>query len=168
MYDSFVKTIFLALGSNIGNRADNLRRAIDKLHPEVLVEQTSKVYESEPMYVENQPRFYNMVVRATTALDPQMLLEHTQRIESALGRTKDSHNQPRPIDIDILIYEEEIIDTPELTIPHPRMHERAFVMMPLEEIASFHMHPKIRRPFIDLWDDIGHQSDTLWEAKEQL
>lgn len=163
-----MKTIFLALGSNLGDRVDNLRRAVDKLSPQVIVQQKSLVYESEPMYNTKQPRFYNMVLKAKTALEPHGLLAHAKRIESALGRAPDTHNEPRPIDIDILLYEDEIIETGSLTIPHPRMHERAFVLMPLEEIAPFQMHPVFRRPITDLWDDIGYQFETLSEAKEQL
>jgi len=168
IYHARVNTIFLALGSNMGNRPDNLRRALEALLPEVTIEKKSKVYESEPMYVTQQPRFYNMVVSGKTQLAPHDLLAHVKEIEKALGRLPDTHNQPRPIDIDILLYEDMILETPELSIPHPRMHERGFVMMPLEEIASFHLHPALRRPIIDLWDDIADQSQYIWLANEQL
>lgn len=161
-------SVFLALGSNMGNRPDNLRRALEKLHPEYVIEKKSKVYESEPMYLSSQPRFYNMVVGGTTELAPLELLRHAKEIEAALGRLPDTHNQPRPIDIDILLYGDEILESSELTIPHPRMHERAFVLLPLEEIASFHFHPVLKRPIIDLWDDIGREHETLWEADVQV
>lgn len=163
-----MKSVFLALGSNVGDRADNIRRALEKLHPEIVVELKSKVYETEPMYMTEQPHFYNMVIRGTTQLQPHDLLSHIKTIERALGREEHSHNQPRPIDIDILLYDDVILETPELTIPHPRMHERGFVMMPLEEIASFHVHPTLRRPIIDLWDDIGSQFTTMTEVDIEL
>jgi 2-amino-4-hydroxy-6-hydroxymethyldihydropteridine diphosphokinase len=163
-----MKTAFLGLGSNEGDRAANLRRALGLLaeHAEVLCK--SRIYESEPMYVVDQPRFYNVAVSVSTGLLPHELLAKAKEIEAALGRKPGTHNLPRPIDIDILLYEHDIIETPELTIPHPRMHERAFVMKPLEEIAPFEWHPVLRRPMIDLWDEVGYQADTLWEPTEQL
>lgn len=167
-YHADVGTVYLSLGSNLGDKARNLRLALEHLKAHVTVDLMSKVYESEPMYVTDQPRFYNMVVRGETGLEPLDLLSTVKAIEQDMGRMPSSHNQPRPIDIDILLYDDVVLETADLTIPHPRMHERAFVMMPLEEIASFHVHPKLRRPIIDLWDDIGHRFDTLWEAKEQL
>lgn len=163
-----MKSVFLALGSNVGDRADNIRRALENLHPEIVVELKSKVYETEPMHMTEQPTFYNMVIRGTTQLQPHDLLSHIKTIERSLGREEHTHNQPRPIDIDILLYDDVILETPELTIPHPRMHERGFVMMPLEEIASFHVHPTLRRPIIDLWDDIGSQFTTMTEVDIEL
>lgn len=168
MYDSCVYTTFLSLGSNMGDRADNLRRAIRMLHPHVVVSKKSKVYESLPMHVAGQSNFYNLALEAQTALLPFELLKHVKDIEAALGRAPGTHNLPRPIDIDILLYGHEVLDTPELTIPHPRMHERGFVMMPLEEIASFYVHPTLRRPIIDLWDDIGSQFTTMTEVDIEL
>jgi 2-amino-4-hydroxy-6-hydroxymethyldihydropteridine diphosphokinase len=168
MYDSSVNTVFLALGSNVGDRAENLRRALQLLEPTVSVSKKSKVYESLPVGTTDQPNFYNMTLEAQTALAPHELLRHVKGIEASLGRAPNTHNLPRPIDIDILLYGDEVLETPELTIPHPRMHERAFVMMPLEEIASFYVHPVLRRPMIDLWDDLGAQFETLWEAEVQL
>lgn len=160
--------VFIALGSNMGDRPGNLRRALEKLHPEFTVGRKSKVYETEPMYVTKQPRFYNMVICGETQLAPHELLAHTQSIERSLGRDEGTHNLPRPIDIDILFYDNVILETLDLVIPHPRMHERGFVMMPLEEIASFYVHPKLRRPIIDLWDDIGRQSEHIWPTDEQV
>lgn len=160
--------VFIALGSNMGDRSGNLRRALEKLHPAFAVGRKSKVYETEPMYINNQPRFYNMVVSGETLLTPQELLVHTKSIERSLGRDEGTHNLPRPIDIDILLYEDLILDTPDLVIPHPRMHERGFVMMPLEEIASLYFHPKLKRPIVDLWDEIGKQSRYIWPTDEQI
>lgn len=162
-----MNTVFLSLGSNMGNRLDNLRKGIELLK-HVSIEKQSRVYESEPMYIEDQPRFFNMVVGGKTALPPHELLGHVKDIEMALGREHDSHNQPRPLDIDILLYDDRIILTPELAIPHPRMHERAFVLVPLEEIAPFHVHPTYKSPVVDLLDELGEHASILWEAESQL
>lgn len=161
-------TVFLALGSNLDDRAANLRRALELLRASVEIKEASDVYESEPMYVSDQPLFYNMVVSGATDLPPHELLKSAKGIEAALGRRAAGHNLPRPIDIDILMYDSAIVDTPELTIPHPRMLERAFVMLPLSDIAPTHVHPVARKPLIDLWDEIGERVSTVWAAEEQL
>ncbi len=167
-YDAPMKTAFLALGSNEGDRLGNLKRAIEMLGEHVQVLQKSRVYESEPMYVTDQPRFYNMALRAQTELTPHDLLAQIKGIETALGRQPDTHNLPRPIDIDILLYGWDVVESPELTIPHARMHERAFVLVPLMDIASFEYHPVLHKPVIDLWDEVGAQHDSLWEIDETL
>ncbi len=163
-----MKMVFLGLGSNEGDRAGNLRRALELLaeHTEVL--QKSRIYETQPMYVTDQPRFYNMALRAQTKLSPHDLLTQIKGIETALGRQPDTHNLPRPIDIDILLYEGDVVVSPQLTIPHPRMHERAFVLVPLEEIASFEYHPVLKKPVVDLWDEVGEQHDSVWSTDEQI
>lgn len=158
----------LSLGSNLGDRAENIRRALAKLPPAVAVKKISTVYESEPMYEQNQALFYNIVLMGTTALAPHELLRNLKSIERQLGRTERERNAPREIDIDILFYEDLVLDTPELTIPHPRMHQRPFVLVPLEEIDRFFEHPVMRRPIIELWDELGHRSLSIWEAEEQI
>jgi GTP cyclohydrolase-4 len=128
-------TVYIALGSNLGDRRSNLIDAISQLRQKVKVEQLSSVYETEPAYVTDQPRFLNMVLRGSTALSPQPLLHFLKTLERRLGRQPTARYGPRPIDLDILVYGEQRIDEPDLTIPHPRLTEREFVLKPLAEIA---------------------------------
>jgi 2-amino-4-hydroxy-6-hydroxymethyldihydropteridine diphosphokinase len=157
-----METVFIGLGSNLGNRGENLRIAIGALAPHVVVRKKSSVYESRPQGVGAQPLYLNMVIAGETALLPLQLLGWLQKIEASLGRAENTHNLPRPIDLDIIFYSDAVIDLPELTIPHPRMHERAFVLAPLDEINSFHMHPKLQKPVIDMLDELGDYSRDAW------
>lgn len=120
------------------------------------------------MYETNQPLFYNVVIKGTTSLSPRDLFRHVKSIEQQLGRAERPRNAPREIDIDILFYDDLVLDTPELTIPHPRLHERPFVLVPLQEIDPYGMHPVLKRPVIDLWDELGSRNLLAWEADEQL
>jgi 2-amino-4-hydroxy-6-hydroxymethyldihydropteridine diphosphokinase len=138
-----MQTVYLGLGSNLGDRAATLRAAVKALGPEVALAAQSSVYETPAWGVEDQPAFLNMAVRATTALTPDELRIHVKAIEAALGRKPTYHWGPRVIDIDILLYADLIIDTPELVIPHPRMHKRPFVLVPLAEIAGEVVHPAL-------------------------
>ncbi len=133
--------VYLGLGSNVGDRKQNLDRAIGFLSERLNVEKVSSVYDTAPEINPDQPRFLNMVALARTTLDPQVLLSLLKGIESKLGRVPSTPYSPRPMDIDILFYGKEIIDTPSLTIPHPHIQERAFVLVPLEEIAPGLKHP---------------------------
>ena len=133
--------VYLGLGSNLGNRQDNLDRALDFLSQRLRVGKISSVYDTEPLYNINQPRFLNLVCQAYTTLAPMELLTLAKGIESKLGRIFSKSNAPRPIDIDILFYGSQVIETPELVIPHPRLAERAFVLVPLVEIAPDLVHP---------------------------
>jgi 2-amino-4-hydroxy-6-hydroxymethyldihydropteridine diphosphokinase len=127
--------VYLALGANLGDRRRNLRVAVERLREEVQVERMSSVYETEPAYVIDQPRFLNMALRGRTALEPLELLAFLKRVERELGRAAGPRFGPRLIDLDILLYGDLVLATPELTIPHPRMAERPFVLAPLAEIA---------------------------------
>lgn len=160
--------VHLSLGSNLGDRADNIRRALTLLAPAVVMQKISRVYESEPMYLADQPLFYNVALKGTTTLTPLDLLRKLKSIEQGLGRTEPVRNAPREIDIDILFYDDLVLETPELTIPHPRLHERPFVLVPLEEIDRFFEHPVMRKPIVDLWDELGGRSLSVWEAGESL
>ena len=133
--------MYLGLGSNLGESRQNLSRAVELLSPRVNVERISSLYETEPVGYLDQPRFLNAVLRGTTFLSPEELLSKAKEIEMTLGRVPSFQNAPRPVDIDILLYGKLVIDTPELTIPHPRMEERAFVLVPLAEIAPNLVHP---------------------------
>ncbi len=134
-------TVYLGLGSNMGNRQENLNRALDFLSQRLRVEQVSPVYDTEPVGNTDQPRFLNLACQVYTRLAPVELLTLAKGIESKLGRVSSKPNAPRPIDIDILFYGDQVIKTPELVIPHPRLVERAFVLIPLAEIAPELVHP---------------------------
>ena len=134
--------VYLSLGSNIGDREENLRTAIDELpHVGVAITRVSSFYETEPVDLREQPWFLNCVVEAETHFDPFMLLRALREIETKMGSTKLVAKGPRLMDIDILLYGLETIDTPELQVPHPRMHLRRFVLVPLAEIALGLKHP---------------------------
>jgi 2-amino-4-hydroxy-6-hydroxymethyldihydropteridine diphosphokinase len=133
-------TAYLALGSNMGAREENLDKALDLLSQRMRMGKVSSIYDTDPVGNTNQPRFLNMVCQVFTRLAPEGLLALAKGIESKMGRFGKS-NEPRPIDIDILLYDEKVIETPELVIPHPRMMERAFVLVPLVEIAPDLVHP---------------------------
>jgi 2-amino-4-hydroxy-6-hydroxymethyldihydropteridine diphosphokinase len=127
--------VYLALGSNLGDRRANLAAALAPLRERVTVEALSSLYETEPAYVTEQPRFLNAVLRGRTALGPAELLVFVKEIERALGRLAGPRFGPRLVDIDLLLYGDAALATPDLTIPHPRMAERPFVLVPLAEIA---------------------------------
>jgi 2-amino-4-hydroxy-6-hydroxymethyldihydropteridine diphosphokinase len=127
--------VYLALGSNLGDRQANLAAAVERLRPQVTVEQISSLYETEPAYVLDQPRYLNAALRGRTALAPLALLSFLKQIERELGRTAGSRFGPRIVDLDILLYDNFVIDADDLIIPHPRMAERPFVLVPLAEIA---------------------------------
>ncbi len=134
--------IYLALGSNIGDRQENLSLALQRLREIVDIDKISSVYETEPVGYLDQPRFLNMVCYGQTASSPHELLRKIRAIEKALGREPSFRNAPRPIDIDILLYDNLCLETEHLTIPHPRMSERAFVLVPLVEIAPTVVEPR--------------------------
>jgi 2-amino-4-hydroxy-6-hydroxymethyldihydropteridine diphosphokinase len=133
-------TVYLGLGSNLGERRDNLERALELLSQRLRLDKVSSLYDSEPVGNIEQPRFLNLACQANTTLSPQGLLALAKGIEVKMGRTGGS-GAPREIDIDILFYGDQVIQTPELVIPHPRLTERAFVLVPLVEIAPDLVHP---------------------------
>jgi 2-amino-4-hydroxy-6-hydroxymethyldihydropteridine diphosphokinase len=134
--------VYLSLGSNLGDRARNLRDAIAALRKAGIdVTRISSMYETEPVDYLDQPWFVNMAVEAETELAPAALLQALRGIETRMGSKKLIAKGPRLIDMDILLYGDEVIDTPELQVPHPRMHLRRFVLEPLAEIAPTVRHP---------------------------
>jgi 2-amino-4-hydroxy-6-hydroxymethyldihydropteridine diphosphokinase len=138
--------VFLGLGSNLGDRRSRMRGAVEALMRHgIEVKRASSLYESEPMYELDQPRFLNAVIEVETELSPEELLRVAKGIERQLGRQRRHRNGPREIDIDILRYGGVQLDTPELTIPHPRMAERPFVLEPLGELAD-DVSPNSGRP----------------------
>ncbi|MCX7920785.1 MAG: 2-amino-4-hydroxy-6-hydroxymethyldihydropteridine diphosphokinase [Clostridia bacterium] len=131
-----VHSVFLALGSNMGDRAESLRKAIESVGnvSKTRVIKVSDIYETEPVGYTDQASFLNMAIYIETALEPEELLAELQEIELAMKRTREIHWGPRTIDIDILLYGEKTVSLPHLTIPHPRMFERAFVLVPLRDV----------------------------------
>lgn len=135
---------YIALGTNIEPREDYLKQALELLanHEDITIDKQSSIYETAPVGYLDQAHFLNMVIRIQTSLNPIQLLDACQEIERQLGRERTIHNGPRTIDLDILAYNKENIQTDRLTIPHPRMGDRAFVLVPLGEIA-----PDLSIPF---------------------
>ena len=145
------KTVYLGLGSNVGEREEMLQAAIDRLQSrELRIRRVSSVYETEPQGRRNQRWFLNLVAEAETDLFPRQLLGRIARIEQQLGRRRMLANGPRTIDIDILFYGRFVIDTPELKIPHPRFAERRFVLAPMAELAPELRDPVSRRTMREL------------------
>lgn len=136
-----IHQVWLGLGGNLGDRVGNLSEALRRLAAQATVEQLSPCYETEPWGVTGQPRFLNLVCRVRTALEPHPLLAFLKTIEREMGRGDGVRYGPRPIDLDILFFDDLILAGPELTIPHPRLHERAFVLAPLADLAPDLVHP---------------------------
>ncbi len=134
--------VFLGLGTNLGDRARNLARARSLLPPQVVIRAASPIYETEPWGLKEQPRFLNQVLQVHTELAPQALLAYLKAIERRMGRDfQQVRYGPRVIDLDILAYEDLVLMTPQLVIPHPRLAQRAFVLVPWADIAPQWRHP---------------------------
>jgi 2-amino-4-hydroxy-6-hydroxymethyldihydropteridine diphosphokinase len=133
--------VYIGLGTNLGDRADNLRNALGRLGRVVDINAVSRVYETEPVGFRDQPDFWNLVVKAQTTLEPDPLYQALKQIERELGRTESFRNAPRIIDLDVIAYDRLVLNAPNLQIPHPRMHERSFVLYPLAEVAPEFRHP---------------------------
>jgi 2-amino-4-hydroxy-6-hydroxymethyldihydropteridine diphosphokinase len=157
----------LSLGSNLGNRGANLQRAIEQLRALGEIKATSSIYETEPMELTDQPQFLNCVVALETDLSPQFLLANLLEIERKLGRDRKQSTPkgPRLIDIDIALFGDTVLESPELTIPHPAMHLRRFVLAPLAEIAPDAIHPVFMRSAADLLNTLGKHSGAARRLK---
>jgi 2-amino-4-hydroxy-6-hydroxymethyldihydropteridine diphosphokinase len=148
-------TAYLSLGSNIGDRAGNLREAIERLRSLGEVGAVSSLYETEPIEYTEQPWFVNCAVKLETSLTATQLLGGILEIEKKMGRHREKKKGPRNIDLDILLYGDRIVDGPELTIPHPAMHERRFVLVPLAEIAPEVKHLASKKTVRELLQTLG-------------
>lgn len=150
MYTDLMHTIFLALGSNVGNKKKHIKQAVTTLGKHVSDIQVAKFYETKPMYYEEQDMFINTALKGQTLLSPQELIAFVKLSEEALGRQKRFSNGPREIDIDILFYDQLIYESITLTIPHPRISERAFVLEPLTELDPNFVHPLLGKTMKEL------------------
>jgi len=140
------QTAYLSLGANVGDRAANLRQAIDRLKDFGETSAVSSLYETEPVEVEGQQQwFLNCIVALQTTLSPAELLVQTLLLEGSMGRHRTGTKKPRTLDIDIILFDDVVMDTESLTIPHPAMQERRFVLEPLAEIAPDVRHPVLQR-----------------------
>lgn len=145
------KAVYLSLGSNLGDRAANLRQAISRLGELGEVTAVSSFYETEPVEVTSkQPWFLNCAVTLETELMPKQLLSQALAIEQSMGRRRTEAKGPRTIDIDIIFFGNAVVDTPELSIPHPAMQQRRFVLAPLAEIAPEMRHPLLKETVREL------------------
>lgn len=138
------KVAYLSIGSNLGNRENNVREAIERLESIGTVMSTSSLYETEPVEFIDQPMFLNAAVKFSTSRSPMELITRLLQIEKGMGRERTQKKGPRTIDLDILLFGEQVINTSELTIPHPSMHQRRFVLEPLAEIAPEVNHPLLK------------------------
>lgn len=155
-------TVFLLLGSNLGDRPATLRRAVDLLQTQVgTVKKTSGLYETAPWGNTDQPAFLNQAVELITGLPPLQLLKTTQAIEEQLGRVRREKWGARLIDIDLLFYGNEILDLPDLKIPHPYLPQRRFALAPLAEIAGKFVHPGLRKTVTALLADCADESEVV-------
>lgn len=152
MEQSDIKSAYLSLGSNQGDRVKNLEDARLKIsiNPCIQITSLSSLYETEPVGYQEQEWFINQVLKVETTLSPLELLNVTQEIEKKLGRKRNIRWGPRTLDIDILFFEDSVLTTPDLTLPHPRLHERKFILVPLAEIAPSLIHPVLGESIINI------------------
>lgn len=159
---------FISLGSNMGNRLSLLEEALTNLQKKYPIEvvNVSSIYETEPVGYENQDVFLNMVAQIRTSLTPGELLDACLQIEKFLGRKREIRWGPRTIDLDILLYNDQNMITERLVIPHPRMHKRSFVMIPLIEICPNITLPAMKQPLCELADQLSDREGVrIWKQR---
>jgi 2-amino-4-hydroxy-6-hydroxymethyldihydropteridine diphosphokinase len=153
-----MSTVYVALGSNLGDRLCALHGALSCLASLASLQATSALYQSQPMYVSDQPAFLNAACKLQTDLPPHQLINALKDIESNIGRQTSFRNGPRLIDLDIILYDNQLISTPTLQIPHPRMSERAFVLKPMCDIGAEVMHPIKQETMLELYNQLDVNS----------
>ena len=154
-------TAYLGLGSNLGDRENNLRMAVSLLRQQVSLLALSSVYETEPWGYISQPTFLNLVYAVEASLSPQELLALAQGVERELGRVPTFRYGPRIMDVDILLYGDEVIETDDIQIPHPLFSERAFVLVPLAEIAPGLVHPALGKSMAELFKEVSGKEKVV-------
>ncbi len=159
-------TVYLGLGSNVGKPESQIRDAVRRLGELGTIVTVSPLYKTEPIGYTNQPWILNCVVKLDTTLYPDELLEATQAIELDMKRIRLIKNGPRTIDIDVLLYDDLVLDTEHLTIPHPRMHERLFVMTPLKDIEPDILHPILNQRVIDIEKSLPRDKGIMLHTAE--
>ena len=159
--------VCIGLGTNMGDREANLRTALELLQPIVNCGAVSDIFETEPVGVVEQDWFLNMVLRGTTTCDAFELLAELQRIEDTMGRKRLIDKGPRIIDLDILLYSSTIHHTKSLTVPHPELHRRAFVLMPLAQVAADWIHPVLGETVQELLQKLNDDKAVrVWTQKK--
>jgi len=157
--------IYVGLGSNLGDKEGNIRQALARLGERSEIVRVSPLYQTDPVGYCQQDWFLNGVAHAKTALDPRSVLRLLQSIEASLGRAQTVPNGPRTIDLDLLLYDDLVVGEPGLTVPHPRLHERLFVLAPLSELCPRMVHPLLRRTVEELRTSLKNpESVTLYRA----
>jgi 2-amino-4-hydroxy-6-hydroxymethyldihydropteridine diphosphokinase len=157
--------VYLALGTNLGDRLANLRAALRSLPPDVRPVSVSRIFETPPWGFTDQPAFLNMAVHARTTLGPESLLRRLKTLEVELGREPGFRWGPRLIDLDILFYDDLVLDSPPLVIPHKRLHERAFVLVPLADITPDFVHPLLGKTIRQLLADVEAGDIVLFDEQ---
>lgn len=160
--------IYIGLGTNLGEREINLRDAVKALAPKISVLAKSLIYETAPWGFSDQPKFLNQVIAAKTNLSSFELLAYLKNIEASLGRKPTFRNGPRIVDLDILFYDDCVIQEDQLIIPHPRLHLRAFVLVPLVELAPKLKHPKLGRTMQALLHSLGREGVEQFHPSELI
>lgn len=153
--------VYLALGTNLGEREANLKKALQALPPQVEITAVSRLYKTAPAYVLDQPAFFNIAATGRTDFSALELLDYLKQLEGEIGREKSVRYGPRQIDLDIIFYGDLVLNAPHLHIPHPRMNERGFVLRPLADIAPDFVHPVLQQTVLELLADLPPEDGVL-------
>lgn len=158
---------YIGLGSNLNDRAKNLNKAINMIEEssDIDILRRSRIYQTEPVGPKDQPYFLNMALEIKTALSSLELIDFLQSVERKMGRQRKKKSGPRKIDLDLLLYDDQVKNTAKLSLPHPRMHLRKFVLIPLVEIAKDKIHPTFKKTMAKLLEDLKEDSKvTLFQS----